>query len=217
MKEYVDNPVEYYDLKNNTNISHIIKCFKNLNESVIKKRYKSSDKFIDWAVNFTDINNQTSIDSDVKYIKFFNILIVIVFPIDLIMSIFFLFNSRYKFIQLKFVFILLIIIIIFNILCVIAVFWEFLIIKRLTNSFKYFVKLIKICFRKKISGDEIMTKMYDSEIMSFIIFFILVVIMFRYISKCCDLRKEIDYSDTQIEYFNRRNNDHINLDVNATE
>ena len=80
-REQINNPIEYYDSINRTNIKYIQQYFKINNSSIIKK---NKEQYINIILNFTRINGNITFASSINKYKSYNSLIIILLYIEII-------------------------------------------------------------------------------------------------------------------------------------
>ena len=173
-QECINNPIKYFNLLNNTNISYIAELKNITNESIIDEMSKNKELTIKQIINFTDINGNITFDSDYCVYKRFQITIKYIFFLLLLSIIFIIFNLIYnfKYIDSSKSIYLLIIIFFFNILCIFLHFKFLNITLKLTKSInEYFYKIIRIFDIKipKINEDELDILDFSSGPIIFII------------------------------------------------
>ena len=159
-KECINNPLEYFNLLNNTNINSIVKL-KNISEKLIIDEIQINEKLIiEQILNFTSINGNIIFDFDYDKYKILDIIIRYEFFFCLIFLIFAIINykKKFKYINSSKSIYLLIIIFFLDINSLFLHFKFLSIISKLSESInKYFTRI------KKIFGIEI-PKANDEEL-----------------------------------------------------
>ena len=92
-REQINNPIEYYDSINRTNIKYIQQYFKINNSSIIKK---NKEQYINIILNFTRINGNITFASSMNKYKSYNSLIIILLYIEIINSFFIFYEFKKK-------------------------------------------------------------------------------------------------------------------------
>ena len=92
-REQINNPIEYYDSINRTNIKYIQQYFKINNSSIIKK---NKEQYINIILNFTRINGNITFASSMNKYKSYNSLIIILLYIEIINSFFIFYKYKKK-------------------------------------------------------------------------------------------------------------------------
>ena len=144
------NPLEYFELKNYTNITYIANFYNITNLTTIFETFETEENFINNKINFTSINKGIEFESDLNNYKILSIILSIIYTLNNILllaiivnNILHLFNNSKEMIILVTLFLLYIISVILSSLILI-------IINRLYNSLSYFYSLIIYLFKLKI-------------------------------------------------------------------
>ena len=195
-RECINNPIKYFNLLNNTNITYIAELKNITNESIIDEMSKNKELTIKQIINFTDINGNITFDSDYCVFKKFEITIKYIFFLLLLSIIFIIFNViyNYKYIDPAKSIYLLIIIFFCNILCIFLHFKFLNITLKLTQSIKdYFSKIIDIFKIKlpKINRDELYYLDFSSDSIRFIIIISIIYFIIIFFS-CKNIHKKME-------------------------
>ena len=199
IKKSINNPIEYFDLLNNTNIniSYIAELKKITDESIIEIMSKNKELTIKQILNFTLINSNTTFDSDYDIYKIYNIIIKYTSLFCLIFFIFTIFNIKYQFKCLNSAKSIYILIIIFfcDIFSFILYFKYFFINLKLFDSINEYFDRIKNIFKieiPKVNNDEFHYLNFSLIPIS-IIFFIQIptfIYIFIFCSEIHDIREK---------------------------
>ena len=160
-KDYIKEPIEYFDLINNMNISYISELLKITNSSTIQYTFKNKKNFINHILNFTYINNNIKFESDQKDFNKYNVIQAIFCPLNIIAIYFILYGAIFKYINFIY---FLVIHLLFNITILIVEIFGLKLSDKLTQSLANFFATIKYLFQitiLKIYYDDI-DKFYDS-------------------------------------------------------
>ena len=84
-KEEINNPIEYYNSINTTDIKYIKQCLKIYNSSIINE---NKEQYIKTLLNFTSINGNITFASSLKKYGLYNSLIVIILYIEIICALY---------------------------------------------------------------------------------------------------------------------------------
>ena len=209
-KSIANNPIEFFHLNNNINITHIINSLNITNTSVIKEINEDKYKFINSYVNFTEINTKKNFDSDIEALKIINTIIGIIYPLNIFGYILMCFNSKYNFIKLNCSILLLSVLFLFNICLMIMILFDYIIIKRLLNSFKELFIRINLLFKTIISEDEIVQLKISLFTTNENIIHSIIIILINFC--LCKLKtNKIKFPDKYREFFHNRNNNKNDL------
>ena len=213
-KVYADDTIKYFDIKNHTNISFIINRCNYTNSTLIKEIYDDEDKFVNWLLNFTDINNQTTFDSEVKKFKAYNIIIGIIYPIVILFLFFSNYNLEHNLISLNKSIILMLMQFLLNIISIIINIFNFLLLKRLIKKFSYLFRVIRFLFLVKIYDKEFY-KIDNSLYVCYENFLNFGVIIIHNFRICRDIlnnskTSKKDYSIIRRKKNNNNNNQNLN-------
>ena len=146
-KECINNPIEYFNLLNSTNITYIAELKNITNNTIIDEMSNNKKLIIEQLLNFTFINENITFDSDYKKYRAFDIIIKYEFFFCSIFLIFVIINykNKFKYIDSAKSIYLLIIIFFLDIKSLFLHFKFVNIISRLSESInKYFAKIKKI-------------------------------------------------------------------------
>ena len=191
IKEGIDNPIEYFELKNRTNITYISKLENITNNSKIEEMINNKELMIKNILNFTYINENTKFEASVNLFKFCNISQRIIFLINLVVLLCSILNISLKFRYLKpeKALYLLILPFINNFISLIIRIFE----RKNTNIFleSIYIYLIKINKYFKLKIPESVINEYDFlysslcpvwfMIVNFIAFFVINIILWKII------------------------------------
>jgi len=190
IKESINNPIKYFNLTNNTNITYIAKLNNATNKRLIKEMPKNKELtiLINKILNFTLINGNITFNSDYNKYKLYNIAIKYEFFIFLLFIIFIVCNYIYKFKYLdsaKSIY-FLIIIFFFNAFFLYFHFNYINIVSKLAKSIReYFYKVIQtfVVEIPKINYEEV--EYLESSLGSIIFIIIISIIDFIIIYVLC--------------------------------
>ena len=99
LNEYTYNPNKYFNLTNHLNISHIIDILNITDSSEIKRIINNKENFTINLINFTKINGGIKFESDLKKLKFYNVLSLIINIIKIIIILILTFKNYNVFIK----------------------------------------------------------------------------------------------------------------------
>ena len=141
------NPLEFFQLKNNTNITYIANYYNITNLSLINETFQNEENFINYKINFTFINNGIEFESDLKKYKILNSILGIFSTLNIILLCSIFFDENLGLINnSKYVFYISIILCLSYIISIILSLLTFRIIYRLFKSFSHFYSLIENLF-----------------------------------------------------------------------
>ena len=170
-----NNPIDYFNLESHINISNIEKILSFTNSS-FTENYENKEYSIKKISNFTYINENLMIKSDIYFYKIYNIIIAIIFFFNIIILIFIFFNNKYKYFYLPNSAILLILLFSFNLISIIIEILDYNLNKKLSDSIKKYYNEIKNLFHIQTPEDNFDDKIFmDSSdiILSYIIISVL--------------------------------------------
>ena len=182
-KECINNPIDYLNLLNKINITHIAKIKKIFNESKIEEMSSNKELTINRILNFTRINGNRKFDSDYEIYKISDLIIKHLFFFSLLFLIFIIINVIYSFKYLdsaKSIYLLLIICFL-DILSIFLNFRFYKIVSKLSKSINKYFRIIKIYFQieiPKINEEEL--DYLESPFNS--VLFIIAVFLFSFIT-----------------------------------
>ena len=183
------NPLEYFKLNNNTNITFIAGYYNITNLTIILEQYENEENFLNNKINFTSINKDIPFESDHKNYKILTIISAIFETVNFIILSFILFNKKINCTanNIKIVF-CLIIIFIFYVFSIILLIIILIIINRLHKSLSEFYLLIEYLFNIKIEQfiwNELidLDDNFDYECFNIIIVFLLIITIFVFCVK----------------------------------
>ena len=140
----INNPIKYSNL---TDISHISKLFK-----------ENQNDFINYVLNYTEINGNRAFESDQRYFIIYNLIIGIVVPLNVIILFCLNCKNLNKYINFKKFAIVLNLVLLLDICSIITGIFNIKNIERIRNSLNIFYNVSKAIFkikRPKANLDEI--------------------------------------------------------------
>ena len=147
------NPYEFFELKNYVNITNIANYYNMTNRALKIEMFENKENFLNYKINFTNINKGIKFESDLKNYKILSVIIGFLSTINLILfsTIFFkdYFDLNFK---LNIFYISLILSLLYIIIIILSSI-TFSITNRLYNSFSDFYSLIENLFQIEISNN----------------------------------------------------------------
>ena len=156
ISESISNPVEYFNLTNSFNLSHIINSYKIKNSKLIEHLSKDKEyqiNFINNKLNFTKMNKNIKFEMDLIVFRLYSLLIIVIFFLNIIIYCFRIIRCCCSFINFKRIIIISIILFFFNVLSIILGIFELIIVRKLSKSILHFYKIIYNRFQTKIPYD----------------------------------------------------------------
>ena len=145
------NPLEYFNLKNHTNITFIARFFNITNLTIIYEQFESEENFINNIINFTFINKGIRVEPELKKYEILSTFLAIVINKNYWLFFAIILNKNLKFINSKIVFLLILSIhFLFIIISLIISFLILKIINKLANSLTIFYSQIEYLFTYNI-------------------------------------------------------------------
>ena len=144
-------PLEYFNLKNYSNITFIAGCYNITNLTIIFEKFGNEENFINNKINFTLINKGIKFESELKYYEILNDILAISYTTNIIILLSIIFNKDLNLINSKkLLFSFLSILFILNTISIILSFTNLKIIKRLKNSLSKFYTMIEYIYTYEI-------------------------------------------------------------------
>ena len=193
--ESIIDPIEYFNLTYHTNVSYIEEIWEITEEEF--EEFESYEDLIDWILDFTYINGDKTIDSDLKNYYIFNIINTSTIFINIIVIIIIYFDKVSKFLGLNLAKkkIILCFLFIIDIFVIIIIILNYKIIDKLTKSIYIFYDYVNITFLI-----DIPTKNFNeySSIKNFKLFYIYFygLIIFNYFCYIINFIKDINDNNT---------------------
>ena len=153
--EGINNPIEYFNLTQSYNVSHIISFYENPDSDFIEYVSEDQEGYINALLNFTEINGDIKYEIDEIYYKILSFSIFIIYILDLVVNIFILLANICKFINLKKIIIILTVLFVFNFLSLLIEILNYLLIKKLLDSLNKYYSIILSILLSEIPEENI--------------------------------------------------------------
>ena len=145
------NPIEFFGLKNYTDIDYISNYNNLTNYNIINETFESGELFIKNKLDFTSINKDNKFESDIKTYKILSIFFGLLFNFNFILYLIILGNDNFDLIENSHMFFWTIILSLLHIILVVISLVIFRITHRLYNSLTTFYSSIENLFQIEIA------------------------------------------------------------------